>query len=52
MTILPVNHHGGHNIGPIVFILGMNLAKYKDMPYGKRLAFFGSFLTKNDTFAS
>ena len=31
MTILPV----GHKIGPIVFILGTNIAKYKDMPYAK-----------------
>ena len=45
MTILPVDHHVGHKIGPIVFILGMNIAKYKDIPYEKRLAFFGSFLT-------
>ena len=42
MTILPVDHHGGHKIGPIVFILGMNIAKYKDMPYGKRLAEIGN----------
>jgi len=33
MTILPIDHHGGHKIDPIVFILGMNIAKYKAMPY-------------------
>ena len=27
MTILPVDHHGGDKIGPIVFILGMNIAQ-------------------------
>jgi hypothetical protein len=32
MTILPVNHHGDHKVGAIVFILGENIAKYKDMP--------------------
>ena len=58
MTILPVDHHVGHKIGPIVFILGMNITKFKNMPYEKRLpvavignskwpprGFFGSFLT-------
>jgi hypothetical protein len=38
MTILPVDHHGGHKVGPIVFILGENIAKCKDMPYGRRSA--------------
>ena len=64
MTILPVDHHGGHTIGAIVFILGLNIAKYKDMPYGKRLADIGNSKwspngffrlishCKNDTFAS
>jgi hypothetical protein len=42
MTILPVDHHVGHKIGPIVVILGMNIAKYKDMPYEKRLAEIGN----------
>ena len=28
ITVLPVDHH----VGPIVFILGENIAKYKDMP--------------------
>jgi hypothetical protein len=63
MTILPVDHHGGHKVGPIVFILGKNIAKCKDMPYGRRLAeirnskwptrgFFQLiFQCKNDTFA-
>ena len=32
----------GHKIGPIVFILGTNIAKYKDMPYEKRLAEIGN----------
>ena len=31
-TILPVDDHGDHKVGPIVFILGKNIAKYKDMP--------------------
>jgi hypothetical protein len=55
MTILPV----GHKIGTIVFILGENLAKCKDMPYGRRSAEIGNskwppmgfFYCKNDTFA-
>ena len=60
MTISPVDHHGGHKIGPIVFLLGRNIAKYKDMPYEKRWlksgiqngrqeAFFGCFLTVKKT---
>jgi hypothetical protein len=32
ITILPVDHYGDHKVGPIVFILGENIAKYKDMP--------------------
>jgi len=35
ITILPVDYHGDHKIGPIVFILSKNIAKYniyKDMP--------------------
>jgi len=51
-----ITRPGGHKVGPIVFILGANIAKYKDIPYGKRLTeignskwpprgFFGSFLT-------
>jgi hypothetical protein len=32
MTILPV---GGHKVGSIVFILGKNIAKCKDMQYGR-----------------
>jgi hypothetical protein len=32
MTSLPVDHHGDHKVGPIVFILGENIAKYEDMP--------------------
>ena len=42
MTTLPIDHHGGHKIGLIVFILGMNIAKYKDMSYEKRLAESGN----------
>jgi hypothetical protein len=38
MTILPVDHHGGHKVGPIVFILGENIAKCKDMSYGRSSA--------------
>ncbi len=30
MTILPVDHHGDHKVG--IFILGENIAKYKEMP--------------------
>jgi hypothetical protein len=30
ITILPVDHHGGHKVGPVVFILGKNIAKCKD----------------------
>jgi hypothetical protein len=26
------DHHGGRKVGPIVFTLVMNIAKYKDMP--------------------
>jgi len=35
MTILPVDHHGEHKVGPIVFILDMNIASYKNMPHDK-----------------
>jgi hypothetical protein len=37
MTILSVDHHGGHKVGPIVFILGKNIAKCKNMQYGKKI---------------
>jgi hypothetical protein len=59
MTILPLDHHSGH----IVFILSKNIAKCKDMPYGRRVAEIGNskwpprgffrriFHCKNDTFA-
>ena len=64
MTMLPIDHHGGHTIGTIVFILGRSIAKYKDMSYEKRLAEIGNLKwpprgffrlishCKNDTFAS
>ncbi len=42
MTILPVDHHSGHKVGSIVFILGNNMAKCKDMPYGRRSAEIGN----------
>ena len=53
---MPVDHHSDHKVGPIVFILGKNIAKCKDMPYGRSsadignskwppMAFFGSFFT-------
>jgi hypothetical protein len=42
MTILPLDHHSGHKIGPIVFILGKNIAKCKDMPYERRSAEIGN----------
>ena len=63
ITILPVDHHSGHNVGPIVFILGKNIAKCKDMPNERRSAEIGNskwlprgffwliFHCKNDTFA-
>jgi hypothetical protein len=38
MTILPVDHYGDYKINSIVFILGENVAKYKDVPYGWRSA--------------
>jgi hypothetical protein len=31
ITILPVDHHSGHKVGLIVFILGKNIAKRKDI---------------------
>ena len=65
MTMLHVDHHDGHNVGPIVFLLGRNIAKYKDIPYGGRSAdieqnskwlpwgfFLLIFHRKNDIFAS
>jgi hypothetical protein len=36
MPFLPVDV--GYEVGPIVFILSKNIAKYKDIPYGGRLA--------------
>ena len=42
IIILPVDHHSGHKVGPIVFILGQNIAKCKDMPYGRRSAEIGN----------
>ncbi len=36
MTILLVDQHSGHKVGPIVFILGKNIAKCQDMPYGRQ----------------
>jgi hypothetical protein len=38
MTIVPVDHHGDHKVGPIVSILGENISKYRDMPQGRRSA--------------
>ncbi len=40
--MLPVDHRGGHKVGPIVFILRKNIAKCKDMPYGKRSTKIGN----------
>jgi hypothetical protein len=34
MTIFPVDHHGDYKISRIVFMLGENFAKNKDLPYG------------------
>jgi hypothetical protein len=62
MIILPVDNHVDHKVGPIVFILGENIAKCKDMPYGgsaeignskwpPRGFFWLIFRCKNDTFA-
>jgi hypothetical protein len=42
MTILPVDPHGGYKVGPIVFILGENIANCKDMPYGRKSAEIGN----------
>jgi hypothetical protein len=36
MRSLPVDHNGGHKVGPIVFTLGKNITKYKDMPYERK----------------
>ncbi len=33
ITILPVDHDSDLKIRPVVFILGYNVAKYKNMPY-------------------
>ncbi len=41
MKILPVDHHGDHKVGHIVFILGENIAKYKDMSSRRRLTKIG-----------
>ncbi len=61
MTILLVDHHGGHKVDPIVFILGKNSVnlrachkeedrlKRKFKIPSKRL-FSAHFLTKNYTF--
>jgi hypothetical protein len=32
MAILPVDQHGDRKVGPIVFILGKNIGKDKNMP--------------------
>jgi hypothetical protein len=29
---MTVDHLGDHKVGPIVFILGENIVRYKDMP--------------------
>jgi hypothetical protein len=42
MPILPVDHLGDHKVGPIVIILGKNIAKYMYMPCGRRLAEIGN----------
>jgi hypothetical protein len=42
ITILPVDHHSGHKVGPIVFILGKNIAKYTDMRHGRRSGEIGN----------
>ncbi len=42
MTILPVNNHSDHKVGPIALILGTNIAKCKDMPYERRSAEIGN----------
>jgi hypothetical protein len=40
ITILPIDHYGGHKVGPVVFILCKNIAKCNNMPYGRRSAEF------------
>ncbi len=42
MTILPVDHQGDHKVSHIVFILGENIVKCKDMPYGRRSGEIGN----------
>ena len=65
ITMLHVDLNDGHNIAPIVFLLGRNITKYKDIPNGGRLAdiehnskwlpggfFLLIFHSKNNIFAS
>ncbi len=42
MTVLPVDHHTDHKVGPIVFILGKNIAEYKDISHRRRSAEIGN----------
>ena len=34
IVMLPVDHHGDYRISHIVYLLGENVAKYKNMSYG------------------
>jgi hypothetical protein len=43
-SLLLVDHHGDHKVGSIVFILGENITKYKDMPYGRLISLFNDHL--------
>jgi hypothetical protein len=63
MKTLAVDRHSDHTLGPIVFILGMNIARYKDMPHGisfseignskwPQKGFFSSYLTLKMTHLS
>jgi hypothetical protein len=42
VTIWSVDYHSGQKVGLIVFILGKNIAKCKDMPYERILAEIGN----------
>ncbi len=44
ITILPVDHHSGHKVGSILFILGKNMEEDRlklEIQNGRQGAFFG-----------
>ena len=51
ITFLHVDHHGGHKVGPIVFILGLNIAEIRNKKWPPRGFFQLISHCKNDTFA-